>query len=216
MGVLSINNRKVTEWVDNFCGKYLSPYGDRIYIAGIKDRRDTDGSLTVWYSINDELQHINNQTYQGYLRLVKAYEDQESLEQVLTIDSVVALDGTTPKEFFTDVDEVIKSLNQQNSLYPLTFSQLVMNVDHYVFGSSYLDSCDFFGGQPAYINRVVLIYEPGNPFFDKIPNSVSDFDKQDKAFCKDVLSISEYLRQQIVDVIQSYARINGFGGHTRT
>lgn len=202
MGYLSINNRKATEWVDHFRDKYLSPDGDRIYIANVEDRRDTDGSLTVWYSINDELQHINNQTYQGYLRLVKAYEDQELLEQVLTIDSVVALDRTIPKEFFTGVDEVIKSLNQQNSLHPLTFSQLVTNVDHYVFGSSYLDSCGFFGGQPAYINRVVLIYDPGNPFFNKTPNSVSDFDKQDKAFCKDVLRISEYLRQQYVDVIR--------------
>lgn len=202
MGCLSINNRKATEWVDHFRDKYLSPDGDRIYIANVRDQRDTDGSLTVWYSINDELQHINNQTYQGYLRLVEACEDQESLEQVLTIDSVVALDRTIPKEFFTGVDEVIKSLNQQNSLHPLTFSQLVTNVDHYVFGSSYLDSCGFFGGQPAYINRVVLIYDPGNPFFNKTPNSVSDFDKQDKAFCKDVLRISEYLRQQYVDVIR--------------
>jgi hypothetical protein len=202
MGYLGINNRKATEWVDHFRDKYLSPDGDRIYIANVRDQRDTDGSLTVWYSVNDELQHINNQTYQGYLRLVEACEDQESLEQVLTIDSVAALDRTIPKEFFTGVDEVIKSLNQQNSLHPLTFSQLVTNVDHYVFGSSYLDSCGFFGGQPAYINRVVLIYEPGNSFFDKTPNSVSDFDKQDKAFCKDVLRISEYLRQQYIDVIR--------------
>lgn len=202
MGYLGINNRKATEWVDHFRDKYLSPDGDRIYIANVRDQRDTDGSLTVWYSVNDELQHINNQTYQGYLRLVEACEDQESLEQVLTIDSVAALERTIPKEFFTGVDEVIKSLNQQNSLHPLTFSQLVTNVDHYVFGSSYLDSCGFFGGQPAYINRVVLIYEPGNSFFDKTPNSVSDFDKQDKAFCKDVLRISEYLRQQYIDVIR--------------
>ena len=202
MGYLGINNRKATEWVDHFRDKYLSPDGDRIYIANVRDQRDTDGSLTVWYSVNDELQHINNQTYQGYLRLVEACEDQESLEQVLTIDSVAALDRTIPKEFFTGVDEVIKSLNQQNSLHPLTFSQLVTNVDHYVFGSSYLDSCGFFGGQPSYINRVVIIYEPGNSFFDKTPNSVSDFDKQDKAFCKDVLRISEYLRQQYIDVIR--------------
>lgn len=202
MGCLSINNRKATEWVDHFRDRYLSPDGDRIYIANVKDQRDTDGSLTVWYSINDELQHINNQTYQGYLRLVEAYEDQESLEQVLTIDSVVALDRTIPKEFFAGVDEVIKSLNQQNSLYPLTFSQLVENVDHYVFGSSYLDSCSFFGGQPAYINRVVLIYDAFNDFFRKNTTSISDFDKQDKAFCKDVLRISEYLRQQYIDVIR--------------
>ena len=206
MGCLSINNRKATEWVDHFRDKYLSPDGDRIYIANVRDQRDTDGSLTVWYSVNDELQHINNQTYQGYLRLVEAYEDQESLEQVLTIDSVVALDGTIPKEFFTGVDEVIKSLNQQNSMYPLTFSQLVMNLDHYVFGSSYLDRCDFFGGQPAYINRVVLIYDAFNDFFKRNTDSISDFDKQDQAFCKDVLRISEYLRQQYIDTFHALCR----------
>lgn len=77
MGCLSVNNRKVAEWVNNFSGKSLSPYGDRIYIAGIKDRRDTIGLLEVWYSINDELQHVNNQTYQGFLRAVNAYEDPE-------------------------------------------------------------------------------------------------------------------------------------------
>lgn len=206
MGCLSINNRKATEWVDHFCGKSLSPYGDRIYIANVRDQRDSDGSLTVWYSVNDELQHINNQTYQGYLRLVEAYEDQESLEQVLTIDSVAALDGTIPKEFFTGVDEVIKSLNQQNSMYPLTFSQLVMNLDHYVFGSSYLDSCDFFGGQPAYINRVVLIYDAFNDFFKRNTTSISDFDKQDKVFCTDILRISEYLRQQYIDTFHALCR----------
>lgn len=202
MGYLGVNNRKATEWVDHFRDRYLSPDGDRIYIANVEDQRDIDGSLAVWYSINDELQHINNQTYQGYLRLVKAYEDQESLEQVLTIDSVVALDRTIPEEFFSGVDEVIKSLNQQNSLYPLTFSQLVTNVDHYVFGSSYLDSCGFFGGQPAYINRVVLIYDAFNDFFNKNTTSISDFDKQDKVFCTDVLRISEYLRRQYIDVIR--------------
>ena len=203
MGCLSINNRKATEWVDHFRDKYLSPDGDRIYIANVRDQRDTDGSLTVWYSVNDELQHINNQTYQGYLRLVEACEDQESLEQVLTIDSVAALDRTIPKEFFTGVDEIIKSLNQQKSLYPLTFSQLVTNVDHYVFGSSYLDSCSFFGGQPAYINRVVLIYDAFNDFFRKNTTSISDFDKQDKVFCKDVLRISEYLRRQYIDTFNA-------------
>lgn len=206
MGYLSVNNRKVAEWVNNFCGKSLSPYGDRIYIAGIKDRRDTIGLLEVWYSINDELQHVNNQIYQGFLRAVNAYEDPESLEQILIIDSVAALDMTIPKEFFTGVDEVIKSLNKQKSLYPLTFSQLVENVDHYEFGSIYLDSCEFLDGQPAYINRVLLVYEPGNPFFDKTPNSVSDFDKQDKVFCKDVLRISEYLRRQYIDTFNALCR----------
>lgn len=206
MGCLSINNRKATEWVDHFRDKYLSPYGDRIYIADVRDRRDTIGSLAVWYSINDELQRINNKTYQGFLRGMNAFEDEESLEQILIIDSVVALDGTIPREFFTSVDVIIKSLNQQNSLHPLTFSQLVTNVDHYAFETSYLESCHFFNGQPAYINRVLLVYEPGNPFFDKTPNSVSDFDKQDKAFCKDVLSISEYLRQQYIDTFNALCK----------
>lgn len=199
MGCLSINNRKATEWVDHFRDKYLSPDGDRIYIANVEDQRDTDGSLAVWYSVNGELQHTNNQIYKGCLRYIKAFEDEESLEQVLTIDSVVALDGRIPEEFFTDVDEVIKSRNQQDSLYPLTFSQLVTNVDHYVFGSSYLDSCGFFGGQPGYVNRVVLIYDAFNDFFNKNTTSISDFDKQDKNFCTDVLSISEYLRRQSID-----------------
>lgn len=203
MGCLSVNNRKIAEWINNFSGKSLSPYGDRIYIAGIKDRRDTIGLLEVWYSINDELQHVNNQTYQGFLRAVNAYEDPESLEQILIIDSVAALDGTIPKEFFTSVDVLIKYLNQQNSLRPLTFSQLVTNVDHYEFDSIYLDSCEFLGGQPAYINRVLLIYEPSNPFFDKTSNSVSNFDKQDKSFCEDVLRISEYFRQQYIDTFNA-------------
>lgn len=224
MGFFDVYNRKVTELVDDFCNRDFSPDGDRIHIVDVKDRRGSGhsyisslgGSLEVWYSINDELEYVNNQKYQGYLRRIEASEDLESLRQILIIDSTVALDESIPKAFYTNcIDRIVEASNYQNGLYPLKFSQLVTNVDDYVFENSYLDRCGFFNGQPAYTNRMILVYDDFENYFKKNINSVSGFDKQNEVFCTDVLRISEYLRQQFTDNFMEYVRINGFGDYIK-
>lgn len=220
MGFFDIYNRKVTELVDDFCNRDFSPDGDRIHIVDVKDRPGCRysciSSLEVWYSINDELEYVNNQKYQGYLRRIEASEDPESLRQILISESTVALDESIPREFFTNrIDGIVEASNYQNGLYPLRFSELVTNADDYVFENSYLDRCGFFNGQPAYMNRIILVYNDFENYFKKSTNSVSGFDKQGEVFCTDVLRISEYLRWQFTDNFMEYVRINGFGDYIK-
>lgn len=138
MGFIGVNNRKVIEWVDNFTSKRVSPTRDCIDIVTIKDRRDTIGSLAVWYTVNFELKEVSDYTYEGFLRSMNAFEDSESLEQYLLVDLVAPLDRRFPQDFYTGLDEYIR-----DDYFPLTaerfwFSQLVLHSDRISFEGLYL------------------------------------------------------------------------------
>lgn len=210
MGCISIDNRKVTEWVDNFCGKILSPFGDRIYIANINDQRDSHGSFMVWYSINDELQELSDQSYKGYLRAINAFEDSESLEQFLVIDVVAAVDIRPPNEFYHGLNEFIKRLHFTYTKDKLSFIELVARSDQFFVDGGYLDECGFFNGYPAYVNRIIFSYDAFNSLLYKTPTPTSDFDEQNKKFCEDILSIGDYLRDQFILALEVYAEDQGY------
>lgn len=208
MGYFAVNNRKVTEWVDYFANGHPSPTGNDIYMIDVKDRRDTTGSIAVWYSVNDELKRSNDYVYQGFLRSMNAFEDPETLEQFLLVDLVEALDGRFPKDFYTGLDEYIR-----DNYFPFTVerfwrSQLVADSDRISFEGLYLDNCGFFNGRPAYINRAVFKYDIFNDLFQNPP--ATKFDEQKEKFCPDILRIGDCLREQYIDAFESYAIEKGY------
>lgn len=210
MGYTGIDNQKISSWANTFCDRIFSPFGDRIHIANVKDQLSTKGSITVWFSINDELQQFNNQTYQGYLRTISAYEDSKSHEQFLIIDLTVALDGVLPKEFYVGLSKRINSHHREYGLSSLSFSPLTVHADKYAFECSYLERCDFFNGQPAYVNRLLIGYKGLNTLLSKSPASTDECYDAIEQFCRDILNIGDYLRRHYLGNLITYAKEKGY------
>ena len=195
-------------WVENFISKRVSPTGDCIDIITTKDRRDTIGSLAVWYTVNFELKEVSDYTYEGFLRSMNAFEDSESLEQYLLVDLVAPLDRRFPQDFYTGLDEYIRDDYFLFTAKNFWSSKLGYHSDNISFEGLYLRNCDFFDGQPAYINRVYFRYYSSNSLFQNPP--ATGFDEQNEKFCEDILRIGDLLRDQYVDAFESYAIGKGY------
>ena len=202
MGFVGVKNRKAIEWVENFTDKPFSPTGETICIRDVQERRDdTIESLYVRYSVNDELQ-ISNQKYRGFLRAMRVYEDPESLDQVLMVDLIVALDKIFPRDFYTGLDEYIRDNYLPFLTQKFPFSKLILNSYKISFEGSYINSSSFFEVQAEYTNKLIFRYDVFDDLFRNPP--ATEFDEQNEKFCQDILRIGDCLREQFVDAFKSY------------
>ena len=197
----NIDNPKVIDWINAFLCRYRVPNDrDQIYICGVNDQRNRNGSLKISFStaqqlylskeyLNERFEDYYEEIHRGFLKAVKGYEDPDSLKQYLTFDLIVPLDRNLSKSFYTGLGEVIVQQNKLDNDYMFDYMGLGIARDDTVYDYKYFDESPYFIDQPVFIVSATFVFNPDNPILQQLAN--------DKMF-EDIVAIGDKLRRVYV------------------